>query len=834
MALTYEQLQKWNPAQVEAVADALNRHVRKGLVDQQDEMDAGRPPADWTGDAAERARSRHSRLVDGLNDIAASVGPVISAIDEAGNAIKKAQDTARHAVEEARSKGLKVTFDGATVKVENPDPGVADLPQQASVQGYVTAITDALGDADEADATLAGVLASVKSGAYDGGHGSIAQAALPPELRGLSHEQIIDKVMEDPGKYAGYVDQLPVEDQKEIGERVAAVAEEASRPSVLGGGEYKIGELNGLLGAFDENKVVSTSFLNDLGPDGVMKLNQRIALMQSDPESSGTGTLGGVGGGDEVDDSLAQEVGELQTNLGVTLSAGTSGLTADGQAGSDSHVSSDWVAQLVASGDDQITIDEEQGPYGSQSTTKVYGYQMMGPMLRSASSGYLLNEVGDGMLSFETDFAKDHDGHTPWGLSVDEDGESNTWPNGTHIGGNPNEHGGGIRLDWTQGYGADDRAGFDPMDSLLDGLSNNPDAARDFFDGASVDIGDGDERRTDYLMTDRDWPDDGTEPPARPDGTFSGPGSFNDDIADNGPSGAESLGSALKSATMDNTLDAGDRTQMGHILDDIVTSTADDDALSQEGDDHTKDPVDVDAIRPELRKDMGEIFGYHAETLHDSMSGERIGAGGSDSFGPFKTTFSEEQMRRFLIDAGKDPDAYETLRQAEYAESSRQLQDDLAGHPEDPHYVVSNHVGGMGDVLGALDYGANKADILDTLTADSEHNDDVHDKASMLRVLESGAGLLPGASSPLGWALDQSVSANIDDWEQSHLEDHSGTATYDAGSLQEARKQMMKDLVDQVMCKEGYDLDTRRGTSEDVEDTYSNGYDEASKLGDPG
>ncbi|MBC7278673.1 hypothetical protein, partial [Nocardioides sp.] len=70
MTVTYEKLQSWKPDGLGDAADKLNT-LRKKLVDQQDEMDAGKPPGTWQSDSAQAARDRHKRLVQDINDIAA-------------------------------------------------------------------------------------------------------------------------------------------------------------------------------------------------------------------------------------------------------------------------------------------------------------------------------------------------------------------------------------------------------------------------------------------------------------------------------------------------------------------------------------------------------------------------------------------------------------------------------------------------------------------------------------------------------------------------------------------------------------------------------------------
>ena len=827
MAVTYDQLQSWKPEQLDNAANDLNS-ARKKLQDQQDEMDAGKVPDTWIGQSATAAESRHRQLVAALNDIAAPLSQVINALDEASSTIKRAKDKAKSAHNTATSREWTVSFAGAQVKVEDPTPDEKDPDKdKGTMQQIVDDITDALREADTAQAELAGVLNSAKKDEYDGGTGSIGQASLPPELRGLSDDELYKKMLENPAEYDGYVDALSTEQQKELGQALADATSPITDPNnfSLYGADgrsidpAKLAKINAMFDAYGEHPVVSTAFLNDLGPDGLLNLNGWVSRLQSDdnfPDDSNPYH-------NTMNPDLARQIGWLQENLGQTLDAGTEGVTASDIGAADNHVSAEWVAQLVAKGDEAVPVGW-QGQDGG-APYKAYGFQVMAPMLRSVDNGYLLNQVGDGMLDFETKFARENGGHSPWNFPImDDDGRIVGGYTDRFLSNGPDQnHMEGIRLDWTGGADQDDPAGFDPMGALLDGMSNNPDAARDFLDGPNVDMGDGSVRRTDYLLTDRHWPYDEVSWQDRPI----------DQQENHGPTNSSALGDALKAATMDDTFDEGDRKQIGRLLDDIVTSTAQDDALHQDDDDKTTNPADVDAIRPELRGDLGQIFGYHSETLHESMSSTTITEGGKS--GPFGTTYSEGDMRRFLLDLGKDPEAYETVRQAEYAEAQRQIIEDLKGHKDDAQVIASQHAGGMGDILGALDYGANKADILDTLTKDGEHNDEVSQKAGVARFI---AGQLPTDAASkavpgLGWALDTGINSAIDSWEKANLHDHAGQTTYDMGELIEKRNEMAKSLIAETLQTQGVPAHMIPGIAEQTEGQYAEGYDQAHKLANP-
>src|SRR3546814_13276280 len=116
---------------------------------------------------------------------------------------------------------------------------------------------------------------------------------------------------------------------------------------------------------------------------------------------------------------MARQLGNLQTNLGETLSSATAGLTGDDQEGTRSRVSSEWVQQLREAGATKYTLD---GEYRDTRGNQVYGYQLLGPSLHSADPHYIPTEVAVGMLEFETPFAHANGGNAHWHIRMVDGG----------------------------------------------------------------------------------------------------------------------------------------------------------------------------------------------------------------------------------------------------------------------------------------------------------------------------------------------------------------------------------------------------------------------------
>ncbi|MGY0540323.1 hypothetical protein ACW14X_22610 [Nocardioides sp. YJ-D4] len=292
MAVTYEQLQSWKPEDLDTAADQLNT-ARKSFQDQQDEMDAGKVPDTWVGEASTRAENRHRRLIADLNDIAAPLSQVINALDEAAASIKKAKDSAKHAYDDATGRGWKVSFSGG-VQITDPSPDEKDPDKdKGTMQQLAQTIQDALTDAASADADLTAVLNHATKGDYDGGEGTIEQASLPPELRNLPEDELIDKMLSDPGKYDGYIDALPPDAQTRLGKEISDRLD-----STLNDDDYKLSKeeadrLNSMLSAYTDDSTVAAGLYKDLGADGTVASMARIEeyLRMQMPDSGSVNTL---------------------------------------------------------------------------------------------------------------------------------------------------------------------------------------------------------------------------------------------------------------------------------------------------------------------------------------------------------------------------------------------------------------------------------------------------------------------------------------------------------------------------------------------------------------
>jgi hypothetical protein len=582
---------------------------------------------------------------------------------------------------------------------------------------------------------------------------------LPPELRGKSDEEIAKYALEHPELAATLLPALNEHTKQLIGEDLGR------RGRTLGGGfderqdglKDEIDAFNKMLAAYGSDAVVATSFLNTIGPRGLLELNGRIATSFRD-----TSDLPGYHrDGFPFDRAYADSITAVQKTLGITLAAGTSGQptahdwTGDGSA---TYVSSDWVQQLMAEGRNKISIMSDQS---DAPVAEVYGYQLLSPLLANGDhSPQFLNSVRGDMLDLEQKYAADNHGQLPW---------SSVKP-----GGMPGE---AVRLDWTSGYNdKQDTAGWDPMTGLMRGLANDPEASRDFFTGDVLNTDPPRLLRLDYLMTDREWVFDQVDDPGDADAR--------DNIT-----GMADLGAALKTAT---TVDP--TPESAQIVESIVHELAiDEEAHGYENGDfgRTGDKAETfeatDVIDPALRPALGDIMSSYINYVHQSMANDPSAVGpdqngdwdpvlpGAQTFG---ARFNTHELSMVLADLGKDQGAHDALVQSENVYATLAYDHYLSGIT-DPHDIAAQagRISNVsGSVLGALDYGASAAHHQTTVEADEKANDRIDLGFAAVNCLVAE---IPGRESPLAGEI---IKTLLQGAQEDMQHSHTGDSNYQIGA----------------------------------------------------
>ena len=581
---------------------------------------------------------------------------------------------------------------------------------------------------------------------------------LPPELQGKSDEEIARYAMEHPELAVTLLPALNEHTKQVIGDELAERGKSlgVSFDDRQAGLQDEIDSFNEVLAAYGGDALVATSFLNTIGPRGLLELNGRIATSFNDTSDR----PGYHPEGYPFDRANADSIAALQKTLGITLAAGTSGQptahdwTGDG---SSTYVSADWVNQLTAVGREKIEI---LSAGSDMAMAEVYGYQLLSPLLANGDhSPAFLNHVGGDLLSFEQKFEAEN-GHLPW---------TDVKPGGV-----PGE---GVRLDWTSGYNDKrDTAGWDPMSGLMRGLAGDPEASRDFFTGEVLNTDPPRLLRLDYLMTDREWVFD----------QVSDPG---DAVIKDNVTGLSDLGAALKTATM-----VEPTAESAEIVEAIVHELAiDEEARGFENGDfgQTGDRAETfeatDVVDPALRPALGDIMSAYISSVHQGMAGDpgAIGPDGNGDWDPvmpgiqeFGARFDTHELSLVLADVGKDEGAHTMMVQSENVYAALAYAHYLSGIT-DPHDIAAQagRISNVsGSVLGALDYGASAAHHQTTAEADEKANDRMELGFDALNIVVAE---VPGRHSPLAGELIKTI---LESAEEQMKQSHTGASNYEIGA----------------------------------------------------
>jgi hypothetical protein len=709
MTVTYEKLQSWKPDGLSDAADKLN-NLRKKLIDEQDEMDAGKPPGTWQSDSAQAARDRHKRLVQDINDIAAPLSAVVAGLDSAASSLRSAKESAKTAYDGAVGKGWKVTFPGGTqVEIEDPTPPESKAPgnrrgtpsghpDQGTMDSYAETISKALADATEAETELQGVLNTATSGGYDGGDGEIADA-IPPEIG-----KILAAGQEDGDKpdkaamqrYAAYMDEL--EDEPELKREIMSQMGREGIANAFKNAEATGVDLHAAMGATGRG-VIEDWVEHDVKNKGVSG-DTATLLDAYKKDAAFTKELFTNVTPDQWADAIKHENDEAFHNgkideadrkvYGDFLRAGGSAFATYTQGHPDpTGLASEWF-KSITEGDDE----------------------------NASALTLMIKKGGEDGATFQTDFMynltddvynweKSHDGDPVWGPKsaglLDPDAE---------------EISAGARgrgaYEWTKGL-ADDG-----MANLLGGMAHSPEAAQQFFKDGTLDNGDEDDRFK-YFMLDRTF--------AASDGSDEGDG----------------FGLALEAATV-GSLEHGDREFANDLTDRVFKTVAEnsgrgDDAWFLDGEWHTW---------PEFNDSLGAIASGYKDDVYDVMKG----AGGND----LDVTMKDMEIVLGEMGRGEDKSGVEMLSASLVQEGNHrveaELQDYLKEHPNATLEQVSRDIGGKlsavttetGDVLGkTLGY---------SVLVDLEDEAREQAKAEfMQKAISIGSGFIPGGGDIIGESL---------------------------------------------------------------------------------
>ncbi|MBG6095292.1 hypothetical protein [Nocardioides luteus] len=669
MTVTYEKLQSWKPDGLSDAADKLN-NLRKKLIDQQDEMDAGKPPETWqTPNSSEAARSRHKRLVEDLNDIAAPLSAVVAGLDSAASSLRSAKEAAKSAYDGAIGKGWTVKFPGGTqVEIEDPTPPESKAPgnrrgapvghpEQDTMDSYAETISKALADATEAETELEGVLTTATNGGYDGGDGEIADA-IPPEIG-----KILASGQEDGDKpdkaamqrYAAYMDEL--EDEPELKREIMSQMGREGIANALDNAKDVGVDLHAALGATGrgviedwvesdiKNKSVtgdSATLLEHYSKDSAFAKElysnvkpEEFADAIEDLNKEAFPSSG------RIDEAEKDAYSRFLKGAGATLATYSNGLSPEDAKA----LGQTWTEKITrGEGADAAALSllfKKGGEVAEYQTDFAYN-------------------LANGVYEFEQNWIKEHEGEPLWrgrsdGILDPDDAE-----------GHPAA--GRAPAKWTAGFATD------ALGNILGGLNHSPDAAQRFFmDGYPDGDTSKDNERLKYLMLER---------------TFSGEAESDE---------GDGLGMALEAATIgDRSLADGDKFVPGTsmkqnefsaaLASDMMQTIADYSGRDDGGDWDMWRPEDRWHIWPEMKDSLGTITSGYANDIFDLMKPE-----GATQTGADELHISKEDFKFVLgeLGRGEDKSGAEMLGAALVQEGNLRIQDKIIEEFKDEPGVPS-------------------------------------------------------------------------------------------------------------------------------------------------
>ncbi|MEV6805790.1 hypothetical protein [Streptomyces sp. NPDC051132] len=482
--------------------------------------------------------------------------------------------------------------------------------------------------------------------------------------------------------------------------------------------------LNAGLKKYHDDPLFSERFAKDLGPEKTLSFWANV----SDSIVSW-----------DISHERRDQLGELQKNLGLTLATASQSDTAD---------MTEWKRHMVDIGDQEVG-----GKRGG-----LLGFQVMSNLMR----------VGD----YDDDFMKQY------GKSLMEterkmtgDGSHYAWQ---RMGPSP-------FLNHMKGD-----SGFDPLSGYLKGLSNNPDAATDFFNDDFLPK-DGDRKHAvsnfKYLFEDRHWPHETNSDLSRGEST----------------DGRNNLASALEAAATGHPageIPTGDTPAhnpgQAKLFQNIVSSISDDNGRLT---DHSYMSDSIGQIASEYLPDIDR-----ATTDVDQHPGKGD-ADGQEAWDriqklyPVQGTEAEldrREVTRFLFAVGQDPKGYAAVEvgQKNYMGKLMEyhLNPDLPQSERPTHDLeltirdIARH---SGQVSGTLAMGRNEAVAGPADVKDKDFDHSVSQWKNFLSgTVGTGVGVgtsfiaSPAVGAGVGGAAGTATSMMLEEL----FKDAEGSAKDDAGT----------------------------------------------------
>lgn len=474
----------------------------------------------------------------------------------------------------------------------------------------------------------------------------------------------------------------------------------------------ELNQLNQLLKVNRNDTEFSARFASNLGSKETMQFWTSVANPQNVP-------------GVRIPKERRELLEQMQKNLGTTL--GTASQT-------DKYGMKEWKKDTIALGPEIL-----QRPNGGPAP---YGFQVTSNLMRYGEwDNDFLTNYGEKLIATEQAFASD--GIDPKIL----------W-----------DHPVGTRPSLNMGD-PDDR-GTDPMTGFLEALGNSsPEVGNgEFTEQSAATEFLYDHENYEYLMEEREWPEDGAH--------------NSDQVA-----GHDSLGHALEAAVTGHPYNEGPSSDLpahtqeqAQLMARVVHDVSENENLAREG----------------MHDSLGEMAAEYLPDFSQELHGD---AKASEQLFPLsgvKADFGEKDAARFLLTVGGDPEGYAAISLGQTAYTSNLMDYHLQNpdaSPQGQEETIKNIARSNGEVQGLIGIGRREDSIGHVVQSDAEYNESLQNAnkwaqgivglgvgvgASFIATPAIGAGVGAGAASITGGLIDGMISGS--------MRDDSGAAVYSAGS----------------------------------------------------
>ncbi|MGW5018109.1 DUF6571 family protein [Streptomyces cacaoi] len=419
----------------------------------------------------------------------------------------------------------------------------------------------------------------------------------------------------------------------------------------------------------------------------------------------------------------------IQNSMDKSLALATQ--DGGGKSGDAKHLGSDWRDELKKAGKEPIHLHDPQSPMRGKNAMPeqtVLGYQALSNMLRHGKYDKdFLTEIGNDMVETERGM----------------DRGSGGWPGPQ-----------GPRREADMNLDPKGGRGFDPMVGLMKGLSNNPDAATDFFNG---NTGGGSEDDAPKKMSNFDYflgrrqEDGGLQPR-----DWSADGGEKADAL-----GKDAMGSALEAATTGRTPgDSDGPSKHSAEQADLFHKT-----VRRLGDSEMEPWMRHGGKLAPLQSHMGDMAADYMRDIQRAITDTPPGLLAEYGEDAQLSEVGKDRLGRFVRNASQDPDGYASIMHSSHGISAELMREAMHDPPEGHSLSEAASMGAQPGAHVAAQAAEGRADGIeaaeDKVGAAERYNESLEKKQELVgQIVDMGLGKLPygsDAASQVAGAVQEAV-----------------------------------------------------------------------------